>query len=400
MGNGDMDIPAKSSKTSSAQEQPPTTSSGSVFPDWAGCQAYSPMPPHGFFHSSVASSPPPHPYMWGPQPLMAPYGTPPPPYFAMYPHGGLYAHPSMPPGSHSFSPYTLSPLNGNAEASRAMAGGVEADGKSSEGSLNMLTGKNNEVGKTSGPSANGELSHSGESASDGSSEGSDANSQNDSQQKSNYEQNSLEGEAAHDGNSGHGPQNGIARTPPQMALNQTMPMMPMTAAGSVAGPTTNLNIGMDYWGGPPTPPLPMWRGKVSASNSGSRMVPGGPREQSDLWLQDERELKKQRRKQSNRESARRSRLRKQAECEELAKRVEVLMEENKTLKTEVSRFRDEYEHLLAQNTSLKERHRETPKGHETTRSERTDRHSAEDDHHRCPDAEVQVEHSGHGQSGH
>ena len=28
---------------------------------------------------------------------MPPYGTPPHPYVAMYPHGGLYAHPSMPP---------------------------------------------------------------------------------------------------------------------------------------------------------------------------------------------------------------------------------------------------------------------------------------------------------------
>lgn len=28
---------------------------------------------------------------------MPPYGTPPHPYVAMYPHGGIYAHPSMPP---------------------------------------------------------------------------------------------------------------------------------------------------------------------------------------------------------------------------------------------------------------------------------------------------------------
>lgn len=28
---------------------------------------------------------------------MPPYGTPPHPYVAMYPHGGMYAHPSIPP---------------------------------------------------------------------------------------------------------------------------------------------------------------------------------------------------------------------------------------------------------------------------------------------------------------
>ena len=43
-------------------------------------------------------------------------------------------------------------------------------------------------------------------------------------------------------------------------------------------------------------------------------------------------MKRQRRKQSNRESARRSRLRKQAECEALAVRVNELMNENVKLR--------------------------------------------------------------------
>lgn len=51
-----------------------------------------------------------------------------------------------------------------------------------------------------------------------------------------------------------------------------------------------------------------------------------------MLLQDEREVKRQRRKQSNRESARRSRLRKQAECEALAVRVNELMNENVKLR--------------------------------------------------------------------
>ncbi|XP_056688629.1 transcriptional activator TAF-1-like [Spinacia oleracea] len=51
-----------------------------------------------------------------------------------------------------------------------------------------------------------------------------------------------------------------------------------------------------------------------------------------IQAQNERELKRERRKQSNRESARRSRLRKQAE-EELVRRVESLSAENMALKT-------------------------------------------------------------------
>ncbi|CAL8468700.1 g8240 [Coccomyxa elongata] len=53
-------------------------------------------------------------------------------------------------------------------------------------------------------------------------------------------------------------------------------------------------------------------------------------------VQDERELKRQRRKQSNRESARRSRLRKQAECEGLGQKVLDLEAENVKLKETIA----------------------------------------------------------------
>ena len=69
---------------------------------------------------------------------------------------------------------------------------------------------------------------------------------------------------------------------------------------------------------------------------------------------DERELKRQRRKQSNRESARRSRLRKQAECEELGSRVGSLTEENEKLKTEVKRLTTQCQALSSDNTMLRD----------------------------------------------
>ncbi|GKD14284.1 bZIP transcription factor 16-like protein isoform X2, partial [Tanacetum coccineum] len=70
-------------------------------------------------------------------------------------------------------------------------------------------------------------------------------------------------------------------------------------------------------------------------------------------VSDERELKRQRWKQSNRESARRSKLRKQAECDDLAQRTEYLKKENASLRAEVSHIRSKYEQLLAENASLK-----------------------------------------------
>ncbi|XP_057977626.1 bZIP transcription factor 16 isoform X2 [Malania oleifera] len=365
MGSSDMDKPAKEKEPkmpASTQEQSTATSTGTVNPDWSGFQAY-PMPPHGF----LASSPQAHPYMWGVQHIMPPYGTPPHPYVAMYPPGGIYAHPSIPPGSYPFSPFAMPSPNGIPEASGNTPGSVEVDGKPSEvkeklpikrskgslGSLNMLTGKNIELGKTAGASANGAYSKSAESRSEGSSEGSDANSQNDSQLKSGCRQDSLEAEASQNGSAVHGPQNG-GQSAPHTIVNQTMAIVPITAAGA-PGPTTNLNIGMDYWGAPSSSSIPSLRGKVPSAPVAGGIVAAGSRDsvQSQLWLQDERELKRQRRKQSNRESARRSRLRKQAECDELAQRAEVLKGENGTLRSDLSRIRSEYERLLSENASLK-----------------------------------------------
>ncbi|XP_062073484.1 bZIP transcription factor 16-like isoform X2 [Humulus lupulus] len=392
MGSSEMDKPAKDkekdSKTPPPSTQSSTTSTGAVNPDWSGFQAYSPMPPHGF----LASSPQAHPYMWGVQHIMPPYGTPPHPYVAMYPHGGLYAHPSMPPGSYPFSPFAIPPPNGiAAEASGNTPGSIEADGRPSEvkeklpikrskgslGSLNMITGKNSELGKGSGGSANGAYSKSAESASEGSSEGSDVNSQDDSQLKSGGRQDSLEGDASQNGNSMHGPQNGGPNTPHSM-VNQTMTIMPITAAGApgaVPGPATNLNIGMDYWGAPAASAIPALRGKVPSTPVAGGIVTAGSRDsvQSQLWLQDERELKRQKRKQSNRESARRSRLRKQAECDELAQRADALKEENANLRSEVNRIRSEYDQLLSENTSLKEKLGEVP-GQDDLRSGRNEQH--------------------------
>ncbi|KAM0028874.1 putative G-box binding protein, multifunctional mosaic region [Helianthus debilis subsp. tardiflorus] len=99
---------------------------------------------------------------------MLPYGTPPHPYIAMYPPGGIYAHPTMPPVN----------TPGYTEADRKSPDGKEKlpikRSKGSLGSLNMITGKNNEPNKA----ANGVHPKSAESGSEGSSDGSEGNSEN------------------------------------------------------------------------------------------------------------------------------------------------------------------------------------------------------------------------------
>ncbi|CAN6486609.1 unnamed protein product [Victoria cruziana] len=303
--------------------------------------------------------------MWGAQHLMPPYGTPPPPYVAMYPHSGLYAHASLAPGSHPFSPYAMLSPASNADGSGAAPSGNETEGKSSDdkerspvkqsrgslGSLNMLTGKGDDTRKKSGAS-NGVFSHSAESGSEGSSEGSDANSQNGSQQKTYDRQGSRE--------EAETSQNGMAATSHSL-INQNMSVLtipPGGVPGAPPGPTTNLNIGMDYWAGAASTPISTMHGKLPSTPVTGQIVPSGlagtrDNIQSEVWLQDERELKRQRRKQSNRESARRSRLRKQAECEELAQRVKILEEENTALRSELNHVRNDLEQLSSENSSLK-----------------------------------------------
>ncbi|XP_058768156.1 bZIP transcription factor 16-like isoform X5 [Vicia villosa] len=334
MSSSDVDksLKEKEPKTppvATSQEQSSTaTGTPAVNPEWANYQAYSPIPPPGY----MASSPQAHPYMWG--------------------------------------------VQGNTP------GSSEADGKPHEvkeklpikrskgsmGSLNMVTGKNNELGKTPGASANGIHSKSGESASEGTSEGSDENSHNvlqDSQLKSGERQDSFEDEPSQNGSSAHAPQNGVLNTP-HTVVNQTMSVVPMSVAGPLAavpGPTTNLNIGMDFWGTPASSTVPAMHGKVPSTAVAGGMVNAGPRDgvHSQPWLQDERELKRQRRKQSNRESARRSRLRKQAECDELAQRADVLSEENASLRAELSRIKSEHAKALAENAALKAKQGEIPR---------------------------------------
>lgn len=74
--------------------------------------------------------------------------------------------------------------------------------------------------------------------------------------------------------------------PTQTMANQTVGMMAIPP-GSVPGPTTNLNIGMDFWGGPS---LATMRGKVPSAPATATIVAsnlmgsqdGVP---SELWLQ-------------------------------------------------------------------------------------------------------------------
>ncbi|KAM0952807.1 putative transcription factor bZIP family [Dioscorea sansibarensis] len=342
MGKREVDTPTKTHKASPSQDPTPTPQA--AYPDWASLHvAYynsagtTPVTPPGYFHFSVAPSPQGQPYMWAPQ-ILPPYGTPPSPYVAIYPPMGLYPHPATP--------------------TTATANGVETDSKSVEkkeknstkkskeslGILSMNTGKHDENDKGSGTSANA-LSQSGESGSDISSEGSDANSESDSQKK----QNGSGEEAAQNEKTEGNTSNEGSQAQKLTAFNYVVPLAAIPPGG-VNGARPTANLGVSYWGGPSSS-LTMQGGNMAST---ATAVPSNHNVPIDPVIQDERELKRQRRKQANRESARRSRLRKLAESEELAQRLVSLSAENNSLKLELGRLKENCEKLATENASLNE----------------------------------------------
>ncbi|KAL9249240.1 G-box-binding factor 1-like protein [Drosera capensis] len=168
MGAEEENTTSKSPKVATSSQETPATPS---YADWSSSmQAYysaGAAPP--FFASAVAS-PTPHPYMWGGQhPFIPPYGTP-VPYPALYPAGGVYAHPNM-----GMIPTTV---QGNAEA-EAKSGAVKDGGsaKKSKGNSFFDGSKGEENGNGASGSGNDGASESDESGSEGSLDASDENNQ-------------------------------------------------------------------------------------------------------------------------------------------------------------------------------------------------------------------------------
>ncbi|XP_043711813.1 G-box-binding factor 1-like isoform X5 [Telopea speciosissima] len=357
MGSGDENTPAKPSKPTASTQETPTTP---LYPDWSTpLQAYygPGATPHPFFTSPVSSSPTPHPYLWGSQffqHLIPPYGTP-LPYPALYPHGGLCAHPNMAMGA----PPPAAEMEG-----KSLDGKDRTSTKKSNGSSGNTGGKPGERGMAASGSGNDDPSpSSAESGSEGTSAASDQDTNQQEltgNKKRSFGQMLADGANAQNANMAQYsgvPVESSFSTREQPAANVAVSVPGKPGKSVVIRPATNLNIGMDLWntssGGVPLKTRPNASG-VSPVVAPAPVVGREGFVAEHLWIQDERELKRQRRKQSNRESARRSRLRKQAECEELQSKVEALSNENRALKDELQRLAEECTKLTSENSSIME----------------------------------------------
>ncbi|KAL9430280.1 hypothetical protein AB3S75_025631 [Citrus x aurantiifolia] len=332
MGNNEDGKSFKSEKPSS----PPPSDQGNIhmYTDWAAMQAYYgprvAIPP--YYNSPIASGHAPQPYMWGPaQPMMPPYGAP---YAAIYSSGGVYAHPAV--------PLAVTPLNTEAP--------TKSSGNADRGLAKKLKGLDGlamSIGNASAESAEGGAERRpSQSEADGSTDGSDGNTVRAGQSG---KKRSREGTLIAGGDG----KTDIQSTPVPVGVNATpdkvlaTAVAPTSVSGKPVGPVlspcmpTKLELrnapGMNVKASPTSVPQPC------------AVLP------SETWIQNERELKRERRKQSNRESARRSRLRKQAEAEELSRKVDSLVDENASLKSEINQLSEKSEKLRQENAALLEK---------------------------------------------
>lgn len=329
MGNNEETKSSKSDKSSSPVPPQDQTGVHVYHPDWAAMHAYYgprvALPP--YYNSAVSSGHGPHPYMWGPpQPMMPPYG---PPYAAIYSHGGVYGHPAI--------PLTPTPLAAETpkKSSANSDNGLVKKLKSFEG-LAMSIGSGGDADSAD----DGTDKRSSQSADSGDSSDEDQSGADKARRKRSREGTSSNGDGKSE------VQGKVAGEVDAASENVSGGAIERPrATGKLAAPVNSPSMSSS---------LDLKNSCMDANaNPVSILQPGVV--PPEAWLQNERELKRERRKQSNRESARRSRLRKQAETEELAKKVDSLSAENRALKSEISQLTENSDKLRLENATLMER---------------------------------------------
>ncbi|KAL6979515.1 Common plant regulatory factor [Sarracenia purpurea var. burkii] len=398
MGSSEAMTSPKSEKASPKQEQ----TNIHLYSDWATIQAYYgpriPIPP-SYLNSAVMAGPAPHPHMWAPpQILMPPYGMP---YSAIYSHspGVVYAHPVVPLAATPVGTELASNSSNNMDQSLGKKlkrlDGVPMQGVNVEAEVD---GEGSVLGPSQSVEGSIEASSNVRDGNSGVVEwpfgldyvfaslllvccdvpwisvalGGGLLNVDDEDKWS--KDNSLSSHA-------------FSNPPPCNFLPVIYPSYQMelqdviretwsydktissyvtdsdvklhTQASPVNEGDANVTFGSileivvatKNVAGPPVD-SPNGKAEAGATSAASPAAAGLP---SEVWIQDERLLKRERRKQANRESARRSRLRKQAETEELLKRYETLKVENIALNSEINQLTEKSEKLQAENASLMEK---------------------------------------------
>ncbi|XP_022898025.1 common plant regulatory factor 1-like isoform X2 [Olea europaea var. sylvestris] len=290
------------------------------------------VPP--YFNSAVAGGHAQPMYIWGlPQSMMPPYGAP---YAAFYANGGIYARPGVPLAGASFSTDTQAKSSANTDGGTVQKL-KEFDGpaflignchtESAEGQVDQRVSQSEET-EGSSDESNGITTGAGQNGKKRSRDGSP---------------NNKDGKIE--------TQNSMIPSTEVQCSEKTMDMIVPavnTSKQLIGNVTTALELKYTY--------------NTNVKSSPTSVPQSCPPMLNEACVQNDRELKRERRKQSNRDSARRSRLRKQAETEELAMRVNALTSEKMTLKFEIDKLMESSKKLKLENATLMEKLRSAQLG--------------------------------------
>ncbi|XP_047982916.1 common plant regulatory factor 1-like isoform X2 [Salvia hispanica] len=327
MRNSEDDKHCKIEEASSPMKEDQSTNH--VYPDWAMMQAYCgpqfTVPP--YFNSAVASPHIPPPYIWivPPQYMVPPYGASYPGY---YYHEQVYGNPGVLMVGTSFSIATPAESSGNTD------GGFMKESKDSQGFAVPVRNGNAESGGhgldlrlsesevTDKPidRTNGVTAEAGRSGMKRNREGSP---------KSETKGGKNQKKGCADVGRGY-------ESMKQVSSPTYTPVKTIENASSVPGLKDPSILDVKL--------VKTYNPRSSIANEAQM--------QGTLELP---ELKLEKRKQSNRESARRSRLRKQAEAEKIATKVQTLIAENMTLESELDDLMKSSEKLVLENGTLLEK---------------------------------------------
>ncbi|CAL5433262.1 unnamed protein product [Camellia sinensis] len=273
-----------------------------------------PIPP-SYLNSATMACHVPHPHVWAPpQHVMPPYGVP---YSAIYSPGVVCTHPTVPIIATPVSAQMLSTSSYN------MDQGSIKKLKRLDGVTKQVVNDNAEV---DGEGSAHRASQSWTKCSiDVSSDASDCNTR---AQQSLRKSDPM----------------GKLSTDNKVKVHKQAKSVPEEDANVTSRWISRINVAPENVAGKPVD-SPSWKTENRATCVASTTAVALP---SEDWQKDERQLKREKRKHANKQSARRSR----AETEKLMKRYETVKVENITLKSEMKQLMEDSEKLRVENVAL------------------------------------------------
>ncbi|CAL5356222.1 unnamed protein product [Camellia sinensis] len=295
-----------------------------------------PIPP-SYLNSATMACHVPHPHVWAPpQHVMPPYGVP---YSAIYSPGVVCTHPTVPIIATPVSAQMLSTSSYN------MDQGSIKKLKRLDGVTKQVVNDNAEV--------DGEGSaHRASQSIDVSSDASDCNTRDYPFLYQMELQDVKCGVTRNYCSLIFQAQQSLRKSDPMGKLSTDNKVKVHKQAKSVPEEDANvtsrwisrINVAPENVAGKPVD-SPSWKTENRATCVASTTAVGLP---SEDWQKDERQLKREKRKHANKQSARRSR----AETEKLMKRYETVKVENITLKSEMKQLMEDSEKLRVENVAL------------------------------------------------